>query len=198
MTTAPLIDAIVELVIAAIPPLDPGDQRIALMLLRELAHGEPVGVAQMGRAAELTESDAAAALGRLPMTFLDEQQRVVAFNGLAVHEMGEHRLHLDARTLSTWCAWDALFLPELLGVQRADVTSRSPVSAAKIALTVTVAGPTDADPEGAVMSALVPDGELGADVIQRFCHFVHFFSSGGEGEPWVSQHPGTFLASILH
>jgi alkylmercury lyase len=142
------------------------------------------------------ETDAAAALERIPMVFRDDQQRVVGFNGLAVREIGAHRLHLDGRTLSAWCAWDTLFLPELLGVQSARVTSRSPASGAEIALTVTAAGATEVEPEDTVVSLLVPDGEVDTDVLRRFCRFVHFFASSEDGDRWVSEHPRTFLVSL--
>jgi alkylmercury lyase len=47
--------------------------------------------------------------------FRDEEGRVVGFMGLSVVAFGEHRIELGGRTLTAWCAWDALFLPELLG-----------------------------------------------------------------------------------
>jgi alkylmercury lyase len=76
------------------------------------------------------------------------------------------------------------------------VTSRSPASDTAISLTVTARGPTDVEPQETVVSLLLPDGEFGADVIQRFCHFVHFFASPEDAEQWVSEHPGTFLLSL--
>ncbi|MGH7575101.1 MAG: organomercurial lyase [Longimicrobiales bacterium] len=36
-----------------------------------------------------------------------------------------HRFEIDARTLGTWCAWDSLFIPELLG-EAARVQSTDP------------------------------------------------------------------------
>jgi alkylmercury lyase len=197
MTTVPTMNALLDQLSAAgVPALDPGDQRLALTLLRELALGEPVGTGKLARAAHLPETEAAAALKRIPMVVRDDQQQVVGFNGLAVHEMGEHRLHLEGRTLFAWCAWDTLFLPELLDIHSARVTSRSPASGAEIALTVTDTGPTAVEPEDTVVSLLLPKGDVSSDVIQRFCHFVHFFSSRQDGEQWVSEHPGTFLISL--
>ena len=37
---------------------------------------------------------------------------------------------------------------------------------------------------------------LGVDVIESFCHFVHFFSSRDAGETWTAEHDGTFLLSL--
>ncbi len=76
------------------------------------------------------------------------------------------------------------------------MTSRSPASDAEISLTVTPTGPIDIRPPDTVVSFLLPETEFDADVIQRFCHFVHFFASPEDGERWTAQHPGTFLLSV--
>jgi alkylmercury lyase len=145
--------------------------------------------------ADLPEAQITDALDRLPGVFRDAEQRVVGFMGLTVIEMGQHRIHLDGRALSAWCAWDTLFLPELLG-ETVSVTSRSPASDAAISLTVTPSGPTDLQPPDTVVSFLLPETDFDADVIQRFCHFVNFFASPDDSERWTHEHPGTFLLSV--
>ncbi|MHB1834417.1 MAG: organomercurial lyase [Solirubrobacteraceae bacterium] len=54
-------------------------------------------------------------VGRWPRVFRDGDGRVVGFMGLSVVEFGGHRIELDGRRLTAWCAWDTLFLPGLLG-----------------------------------------------------------------------------------
>jgi len=115
--------------------------------------------------------------------------------GLTVVEMGHHRIHLDGRTLSAWCAWDTLFLPELLG-ETVTVTSRSPATDATISLSVTPTGPIDVQPADTVVSFLLPEADFASDVIQRFCHFVHFFASPDDSQRWTREHPGTFVLSV--
>jgi len=195
MTDAPDIEALANRLTAAMPRFDPVEQRVALTLLRQLALGKAVTVSEVASAAELPEKQASAVVDRLDGFFRDEQ-RVIGFMGLSVEEMGRHRLHIDGRTLSAWCAWDTLFLPELLGEGDMEVTSRSPASDAAIELTVTATGPTDLQPPEAVVSMLLPDGEFGADVMQRFCHFVHFFASPQDSERWMAEHPDTFVLSV--
>ena len=177
------------------PCLSASEQWIALTLIRQLALGAPGGVSRLASVAELSEGEITNTLDHLPGVFRDEERRVVGFMGLTVAEMGHHRIHVDGRPLSAWCAWDTLFLPELLG-ETAYVTSRSPTSDTEITLTVTATGPTEVTPRDAVVSLLLPDGEFGPDVIQRFCEFVHFFASPQDGERWVAEHPGTFLLSV--
>jgi hypothetical protein len=142
MTNVPDIDALAGMLTLAMPRLSASEQRLALTLIRQLALGAPVGVSRLASAAELSEAQITNGLDHLPGVFRDEGQRVVAFMGLTVVEMGHHRIHVEGRPLSAWCAWDTLFLPELLG-KTAYVTSRSPTSDAEISLTVTPTGPTD-------------------------------------------------------
>jgi alkylmercury lyase len=197
MAHTPDIEALAEKISAAMPQLDATEQHVALTLLRTLALGEPVIFSELATAADVPEDQAAAALDRFSGgVFRDGQQRIIGFFGLSVADMGHHRIHLDGRALSAWCAWDTLFLPELLAENNVKVTSRSPSRDSEIALTVTATGPADTTPPEAVVSLLLPDGEFGLDVIQRFCHFVHFFASPQDSERWVAEHPGTFLLSV--
>jgi alkylmercury lyase len=195
VTDVPDIDALAGKLTAAMPRLDATEQRIALTLVRQLARGASVGVSHLAGAVELSEAQITDTLDRLPGVFRGEEQRVVGFMGLTVVEMGHHRIHVDGRPLSTWCAWDTLFLPELLG-ETAYVTSRSPTSDAEIFLTVTPTGPADVAPAETVVSFLVPEAEFDATVIRRFCHFVHFFVSPDDGAQWMAEHSGTFLLSV--
>jgi alkylmercury lyase len=134
-------------------------------------------------------------LAAAPGIFRDDRGRVTGALGLSVVEVGEHRLHVDGRTLSARCAFDTLFLPELLGAT-ARATSRCPVTGVEISLIVTPAGPVDLSPADAVISYLVPEENFDLDVVQRFCDFVHFFASPHAAASWTSEYPGTFALSI--
>jgi hypothetical protein len=85
--------------------------------------------------------------------------------------------------------------PELIGAT-ALVTSRCPTTARGISLTVMPHGPSDLRPTEAVVSLLLPDGPFDATVIERFCHFVHFFASPEAAAKWTAEHPGTFTLSV--
>ena len=138
---------------------------------------------------------AAEILDRLPNVFQDDAGRVVGFMGLSVAAMGDHRLHLAGRALSTWCAWDTLFLPELLGAE-VRVTSRCPVTREAISMRADRAGVTDLSPASTVVSFLVPEAGLDADVIRTFCHYVHFFATREAGRTWTAARAGTVLIGV--
>jgi len=175
---AAIVDAAVN---GGFPCLTGEEREQAIALYRELARGEPVRAAP-------------GALDRWPGVFRDHDGDVVAFCGLSLREM-PHRFEVDGRTLYTWCAWDPLFIAPILG-RPARVTTRCPVTGQTITFDATPDGPRQLSPASAVMSFILPSAQLGADVIQRFCHFVWLFADEGAGRQWVSEHPHTFLLSM--
>jgi len=107
-----------------------------------------------------------------------------------------HRFEVDGRTLHTWCAYDALFIPELIG-KTAKVRSSDPRSGEQLTLTVSPDRIEMADPEAMVMSFLDPSTtRFDENVILNFCNYVHFFSSATTGSEWSETNPGTFLLSL--
>jgi alkylmercury lyase len=174
---------------------DPSDseRRLQLALLRLLAEGRPVEPTRLVAKAGVPAADMVERLGRRWGVRTDAG-RVVGFQGLSVVET-RHRLELDGRTLFTWCAWDTLFLPELLGGP-AKVESSCPASGATMSMRVGPEGVSHVAPPAAVMSFVDPDGCFGEDVIQSFCRFVNFFASRKAALPWTQTHPGTYVISI--
>jgi hypothetical protein len=87
-----------------------------------------------------------------------------------------------------WCAWDTLFITKILG-KETHVESADPLTGETVRLTVTLEALQEVRPEGAVVSFLLPTGPFGADVVQSFCHFVHFFASRQSAQRWTADHP---------
>jgi alkylmercury lyase len=122
--------------------------------------------------------------------------RQIRARPLTIAPMMPHRLRVDGRELYGWCAWDTLFLPELLGVA-AEVGSACRASGAPVRLRVTPRDVQSAEPAGVLVSFLLPEAEaVNADVITSFSHYVHFFSSRDAAQPWLDAHPETFLLPL--
>ncbi|MDQ6731897.1 MAG: organomercurial lyase, partial [Actinomycetota bacterium] len=113
MAEAERIERLADRLIAVIPALDPGEQTVAVALLRMLAKGEPVSEQALAAALGVPESGIRLTVGSWPGVFREEDQRIIGFMGLSVGEFGDHRVEVDGRTLTAWCAWDTLFLPQL-------------------------------------------------------------------------------------
>jgi alkylmercury lyase len=197
-TKAPAVDLYWRRLAVAFSPFSAEEQRAAVTLYRELAKGQAVDAARLGRALGVPAAEARALLARdsiRPLVHADDQGRVLGFGGLAVAPM-HHRFEVDGRTLWTWCAWDSLFIPQILG-KPARVTSPDPGNGELIRLRVSPDRIESAGPEDAVVSFLLPDAQdfytSAANLIAKFCHFVFFFPSRSSGERWVAKHPGTFL-----
>jgi alkylmercury lyase len=179
----------------------PDEQRAAVAVYRELAKGEAVDDARLARALGISAAESRALLDRESIKsaiYPDSQGRVLGFGGLAVAPM-HHRFRVNGRTLSTWCAWDSLFLPEILACS-AEVASPDPESGRLVQLVVTPERIASVEPADAVISFVWPNagvfGTSAANVMAKFCHFIFFFASRASGARWIEKNPSTFLSSI--
>ena len=192
------LNGVVASLLTAFPKLDLFEQRLSLELYRQLAAGQPVPRAALAELLRVPVETVSRTIDGWPGVFSDEQKRVVGYWGisLATAYASPHRLTVEGRRLSAWCAWDTLFLPQLLG-KSAAIESTSPSPAVTVRLSVTPQGVELVDPADTHMSLLTPDvAWFQKDIVSTFCHFVHFFPSRKAGEAWVAQHPGTFILSV--
>ena len=176
-----------------LPTFSPEEQRAGITLLRELANGERVTIAQFARALGTT-LDTANALVKdsvlCPFVHRDDADRIQGFWGLSVAPT-RHQLAINGHTLWTWCAEDSLFIPELLGAT-AEIESRDPETDQSIRLTVSPARVEAAKPVGIVVSMGRPetwDVTSAPRIIATACHYIHFFASRHAGERWQVKHP---------
>jgi alkylmercury lyase len=172
------------------------DERIALEVYRRLAEASPSPASDIAERAGVPVERVEELLVSWPGVYLDEGKNVIGFWGLTITKLSPtHRLEVDGRNLFAWCAWDTLFLPCILDAT-ARVESACPTTGQTISLVVSPEGVVETSHPGAVVSFLTPDRDFDADVIQSFCHFVHFFASREAGETWTAQHPGMFLLPL--
>jgi alkylmercury lyase len=190
----PNVEEVAEALRSAAPTLHPAEQRLALELYRLLLAGQPVTTRDLASSAGFDEGVVEEALGRWPGVFRDRKGRIVGFWGLAIRGM-PHRMTTDQGAITTWCALDPLLIAPLV-TDEARVESADPVSGESIRLTVTRGGVRDLTPANGRVSMLAPDGPFGHDVVESFCHSVHFFASEATAQSWVADHPGTFVLTV--
>jgi len=192
------LDELATNIVGCFPRLNFLEQQLSLDLYRLLADGQPVPRTAIAEKLKISVEQVIRILDPWPGVFSDEQNRVVGYWGLSLPAAykSPHTLRMNGLTLAAWCAWDTLFLPQLVG-HTADIESASPGGAGTIRLTVTPQRVERVEPLGAQMSVPVPDAqEMQKSVVASFCHFVHFFPSRQAGEDWTAKHVGTFLLSV--
>ena len=164
---------------------DDATRQILLRFYECLSMGKPVTIGAVATASGLGCDGVRKSLGRVSAGNIqfDDMGRVVGIGGLTL-EPTRHRLTIDDRTLYTWCAFDTLFAPEILGRPVA-VVSSCPTSDTPIRLTVTPEGVKRLDPEDAVLSFVTPDADACcADIRGSFCRHVNFFASRQAALDW--------------
>ncbi len=178
----------------AFPNLSTIEQRIAVGLYRFLAEGEPVSPDRVAQHLDLSTNLLREVFDSWPAVYFDDEKNVVGFWGLALQKM-PHRFKVNGRQLYTWCAWDSLFIPELLG-KTAEVESTCPISGDTISLTVSPKRVKNSSPDGAVISFLSPTTSFDMNVIASFCHYILFFNSEESGNKWLANHKDTVLLTL--
>ncbi len=195
------LEAVSTALLRVLPKLSIEEQRLGLALHGQLARGRPVPMDSVAASVGWSAEEVTALVTRDPLRALiyrDDRDRIVGFGGLTVLPM-PHRFAVDGSQLYTWCAWDGLFLPELLGEQ-ALVESVCPETGAVIRVNVAPDRIDNVDPSGAVMSFLLPDAAVlrtsAANVVRSFCHYIFFLASAEAAARWTARHEGTFVLTL--
>ena len=187
---------------AGIPPdFGPDNSRLLIKVWRTLANGQPVTQEQINDiSTELGLS------GDLTNEFLrqvterDADDNIIGLVGLSLNENWAHQFNIEGAPLRTWCAWDSLFLPALVG-KRVVVESESPVSGKTVCLVVSPEKVESSTPPDAVVSIATIDPAL-HDVSSveaiwgNFCHQVFFFPSKAEAEQWAEGKKNIAILSV--
>lgn len=157
------------------------DGLLALALLRLLSEGRPVTTAALAQAADRTEDEVVVRLSGWPNVERDQAGHIVAFSGLALRPTA-HEFSVGARLLHTWCAWDTLFLPALLG-ETAEVRSTCPVTDSVVELVVAPHAVTSAPADLRVSFPPLAATDT-ADITGSFCCHVFFLAGADSARAW--------------
>lgn len=159
------------------------DMELYYYLLPLLAEGQPVAFERVAQAAGRPHEEVAEAIRSLPSIEYDDESRIVGA-GLTLNPT-RHRFRLGGRTLYTWCAWDALIYPPILG-RAAEVESTCPATGETIRMRVTPEEVEDPEPRGTVLSFPKQEIERACHNIRAaFCDRSNFFHSAEAAREWL-------------
>ncbi|MCZ6900865.1 MAG: organomercurial lyase [Bacteroidetes bacterium] len=167
---------------------------LALEIYRRLGKGQPVSLDDLLADKEISLEEAKEFLDSSGGVFYNDDGDIVGFWGIAVQKMA-HKIITDHQTVYGWCAWDALFIPQLLG-EAATIESLSPTKEI-IKLKLSEQGDVLEGSKNIMVSFIEPDaGKMMENVVTNFCHYIFLFKDKSSGEEWVKQHEGTFLLPL--
>lgn len=194
MPTNPASNNLSDRLVASVSQSDPARTSPGLYraLLRLLARGEPVAVADLATIARRPTSEVQRIVAGWTDTEYDGQGRIVGY--VLTLRPTPHQFMVDGRQLYTWCALDTLFLPAV--IQRpARVESPCATTGTPVRLTVDPAeGITALDPATAVVSIVTPEQVI--SVRANFCSPGRFFATLEAARGWQAKHPGMHVVSV--
>lgn len=187
------LQEIANQVSSALPKMNDQQRHISLQIYRLLAKGNPVAVNQLTSSLGLSEDFVRTTLKEWPAVFYDEKGLIVGYWGLSLSKM-KHLFIVDDKELYTWCAWDTLFIPQIIK-KKAEVKSECPVTHEEIQLTVTPSGVDKTSDSNVYVSFLIPD-KIDDSIITKFCHYIYFFKSLDAAKSWTLKNEGTFVLPL--
>lgn len=188
------IPEFIDKLISCFPSPDEFGQSVLVKLYQLLAEGKPVSHKDLAQAMDCSEKDIEQVFEGLKGIYRDEQGRIEGFWGIAALEETPHSLVVDGKKVHAWCAWDTLFIPEILQ-KTVQVTSECPVTKKEIRLIVSPKGIEKVEPEGVVISFLMLE-KLDDNIVNSFCHYINFFTSSVAFAEWKKNHPDVFELSL--
>jgi alkylmercury lyase len=151
-------------------------QLLSITLYKLLGRGAPVALGQLGIACGLSKEKIEKLLLEFPAAYVGFQDdgKIIACGGLSLVPT-HHRFDTQEAGLYTWCVFDALFLPEILG-NPATLVTHCPASGVELTVELASGEVRSASPSGCVMSIVTPDSRACCDNLRTaFCDHVNLF-----------------------
>lgn len=189
------IKSIFEKLKGCLPERDLFIQKFSIATYKALSKGSVVTLKELEKTLDISKETIAKNINKYPGIQKNEDDDIKGFWGLAVNYKSPHQIAFNGVELNTWCAWDALFIPELVG-DTAEVELTCPLSGSLIKLTVGPKKISNISNNKAVISFIVPS-ELGENTIQNFCCYVHAFKNEETFNIWKNDgHQDCFHLSL--
>lgn len=154
--------------------------------------GQPIALSHLAVLLQMQVEDLVIHLTHFSDAEFDKQGNIIGW-GMTLLPT-PHQFLLPERPLFTWCAFDTLLFPSLLGVE-ALVRSECSASGQPITFASNPKSLTDLRPATSMISLIVPAARCDC-VRGTFCRQSLFFQSEEAASPWLALHPEAILLSI--
>lgn len=169
-----------------VPELAERHQRMAIAVWQLLLTGHRPTTVEVAAATRDDLERVGHRLRRWPGVEVDGEGRVLGFWGVTA-EVTPHRMKWGGRWSSTWGAWDALVLSQVMGPVQ--VRTSDPANGAAIGYRVDGHGMVrELTHPHAVLSFPEPRHTMRDDLRNGFCGSMWFFTDTASAEGWAATH----------
>jgi alkylmercury lyase len=173
--------------------LDCTQDVVCQQILRGLAEtGQPLAPTQLARCFHMSHEHVMAHLAHVADTEFDEEGQIVGWGITLVPT--QHQFWVQGHALFTWCAFDTVLFPSLLGLC-AQVQSLCATSGQPIRFRAKPEGIEELAPTTAVLSLILPAARCDC-VRETFCQQSLFFHSEQAASTFLNAHPEAVLLSL--
>ena len=171
---------------------DGADAQLHIHVLNLLSDGHPVRSQTLAVRLGWPHKEVEEQLARVCDLERDRAGQVVGW-GLTLRPT-PHHLWLKGKWLSTWCAFDLLLYPAILGVETWGETT-CPVTQQSIRFLVAPQRVIEVHPKAAVLSLVLPSSSEDCSRTS-FCGRSHGFASQWVASVWQATHPSAVVLSV--
>lgn len=166
-----------------LPNLKKEERQISKFLYQKLALGRSVTIETIANELKNSIQHIQDHLKQMAYVEYNKASEISAYRGVTLTQTNHYVSHNNSKVY-TWCAFDTLFLADLL-VKPVSISSNCPTCCKAIAFTVTDRDLTSLEDTDIVMSFIIPNKiDYCEDLQNTFCCKVHFFCNDQCGSDW--------------
>lgn len=172
-------------------------QKISVEIYRLLSKGKPISIISLANKMNMKEKNLKTLLSTFPSSAIEYNKNsdITAFIGLSITPT-KHTLFVDDTKLYTWCVFDGIFLPEILG-KPVNIVTHCAATNETISVHLKPNSFFLSDPRESVMSITIPNAQSCKDNIRGvFCNYVNFFSNVKSYNMWKRNNKNTEMLTL--
>ena len=171
-----------------LPDLNKDERRISKFLYQNLALGKSISVGTIAKFLQIPLQDTRAHLKQMKYVEYDAAGEISAYRGVTLNPTKHYLVHNNVN-IYTWCAFDTLFLAELLA-EPVRIFSNCPTCGKAVACEISDRNLINSIDSALVMSFIIPSKvDLSDNLQNAFCCKVHFFCNQQCGNEWLNLSP---------
>ena len=168
-----------------LPNLNKEECQISKFLYQKLALGRSVPIETIASELQKPIQEIQDHLKQMTYIEYNRTSEISAYRGVTLNQTQHYVFHNNSK-IYTWCAFDTLFLADLL-VEPVGISSNCPTCRKVIAFKVTDRDLTNLKDSDIVMSFIIPNKVDYCENLQNaFCCKVHFFCNEQCGHEWIN------------